>query len=122
MIQAIDRWYVEQFSYLIQKLRSSREGDGTLLDNSIVVYGSTNGGGQGKGWPGHGLRDVACILAGKGGGLLPKLGRRIDFYGSAKEQRNRGVSLSNLWLTLAQMVGVDRKEFGRSTGTLSGLG
>jgi hypothetical protein len=122
IIQAIDRWYVERFAYLLEKLQTSQEGDGALLDHSLVVYGSQNGGGQGKGWPGHDLKDVACILAGKGGGLLPKLGRRLDFHGDDTSDRNRGVSLSNLWLTLAQMVGIDRREFGRSTGALSGLG
>jgi hypothetical protein len=122
IIQAIDRWYVEQFSHLLQDLARQREGDETLLDHSIVVYGCGNGGGQGKGWPGHDLRDVACILAGKGGGLLPKLGRRVDFCGSEKEEWKRGVPLSNLWLTLAQLVGIERSEFGRSTATLAGLG
>jgi hypothetical protein len=121
IIQAIDRWYVEQFTYFLQKLQGIRDGDGTLLDQSIVVYGCTNaGGGQAGGWPGHGLRDVACIVAGKGGGLLPRPGRVLQFYGSNKNQE--GVPLSNLWLTLAQLAGVERKEFGRSTGTLAGLG
>jgi len=61
-------------------------------------------------------------LAGKGGGLLPKPGRQIDFFGNEKQDWKRGAPISNLWLTLAQMVGIDCKEFGRSTGTLSGLG
>lgn len=122
IIQAIDRWYVEQFSHLLKQLQHQQEGDGTLLDHSIVVYGCGNGGGQGKGWPGHDLRDVACILAGKGNGLLPKLGRRVEYFGSEKEDWKRGAPLSNLWLTLSQIVGIDRKEFGRSTGTLSDLG
>lgn len=114
IIQAIDRWYVDQFLYLVQKLQAVREGDGTLLDHSIVVYGCTNSSGTGNGWPGHSLRDVGCILAGKGGGLLPRPGRQIRY--------RDGTPLSNLWLTLAQLVGVDRKEFGRSTGTLAELG
>lgn len=123
IIQAIDRWYVEQFSYFLQKLQAISEGAGTLLDNSVVVYGCTNaGGGATGGWPGHGLKDVACILAGKGGGLLPKPGRGIPYYGKDKNHYNAGVPISNLWLTLAQMIGVERKEFGRSTGTLAGLG
>jgi hypothetical protein len=57
---------------------------------------------------------VACILAGKGGGLLPRPGRQIRY--------REGTPLSNLWLTLARMIGIDRSEFGRSTGTLSDLG
>jgi hypothetical protein len=120
IIQAMDRWYVEQFLYLLQKLQAVREGDGNMLDHCIVVYGCANAG---TGWPGHGLKDVACILAGKGGGLLPKPGRVVQYYGAkGKQDGNSGVPLSNLWLTLTQMVGIDRKEFGRSTGTLAGLG
>jgi hypothetical protein len=130
IIQAIDAWYVEQFSYFLQKLRSVREGDGTLLDQCIVAYGCTNSQGTLAevargivGWPGHSLKDVGCILAGKGGGLLPKTGRPLQFYGKAdKNNSNSGVPLANLWLTLLQMVGVERKEMGRSTGTLAGLG
>lgn len=124
IIQAIDRWYVAQLSAFLQRLQASRDGDGTLLDSSLVVYGCTNaGGGSSGGWPGHGLRDVACLLAGKAGGLLPRLGRVMEYHG--KDRRDRpgdGVPLSNLWLTLLQLTGIERKEFGRSTGTLAGLG
>jgi hypothetical protein len=110
LIQAIDRWYVDRFLYLLQKLQSVREGDGTLLDHSIVVYGCNNSSGTAHGWPGHSLKDLGCIVAGKGGGLLPKPGRQIRY--------RDGTPMSNLWLTLAQRAGIERKEFGRSTGTL----
>lgn len=113
MIQAMDYWYVEQFAYLLQKLQTAREGNATLLDQSIVVYGSTNSSGTSNGWPGHSLKDVGCILAGRGGGLIPKTGRQIRYA--------ENTPLSNLWLTLAQMVGIERKEFGRSTGMLNGV-
>src|SRR5262249_24818126 len=99
---------------LLQRLQSIREGDGTLLDHSMVVYGCTNGSGTGNGWPGHSLKDVGCILAGRGGGLLPKPGRQVRY--------SAGTPLSNLLLTLAQMVGVDRTEFGLSTGALPNVG
>lgn len=119
IIQAIDHWYVEQLAYFLGRLHSINEGGATLLDNSIVVYGSTNAGGNGAGgWPGHGLRDVACLLAGGGGGLLRRPGRVVQFHG----MRNQGVSLCNLWLTLGQMAGLENREFGISTGTLSDLG
>jgi hypothetical protein len=114
LIQAIDRWYVDRFRYLLQKLQGIREGDGTLLDHSIVVYGCNNSSGTAHGWPGHSLKDLGCILAGKGGGLLPKTGRQIRY--------RDGTPLSNLWLTLAQRAGVERKQFGRSTGTLTDPG
>jgi hypothetical protein len=113
LIQAIDRWYVDRFLYLVQKLQSIPEGEGSLLDHSIVVYGCNNSSGTAYGWPGHSLKDLGCILAGKGGGLL-KPGRQVRY--------RDGTPLSNLWLTLAQKAGVERKEFGRSTGTLADLG
>ncbi|OAI46681.1 hypothetical protein AYO44_10920 [Planctomycetaceae bacterium SCGC AG-212-F19] len=128
IIHAIDRWYVDHLSYFLQKLQSIPEGDGTLLDHSIVVYGCTNSSGRLAeatrgiiGWPGHSIADVACIVAGKGGGLLPKTGRHLEYYGKDQKDSNSGVPLSNLWLTLLQLVGIERKEFGRSTGTLAGL-
>jgi hypothetical protein len=118
IIQAIDRWYVEQLAYFLKRLQGIREGDGSLLDHSIVVYGSTNaGGGPTGGWPGHGLRDVACLLAG-GRRFLRRTGRVLSYHG----MRNQGVPLCNLWLTLAQIAGLECREFGISTGTLSDLG
>jgi hypothetical protein len=111
LIQAFDRWYVEQFRYVLDRLRATREGDGTLLDHSIIVYGSGN---NGTGWVGHGTRDVACILAGGGGGLLRRTGRQVRFADNTPQ--------CNLWLTLAQLAGIERREFGASTGTLTGLG
>ena len=113
LIQAMDRWYVDRLLYLLQKMQAVPEGEGSLLDNSIVVYGNNNSSGTTYGWPGHSLKDVSCLLAGKGGGLL-KPGRQVRY--------KEGTPLSNLWLTLAQRAGVDRKEFGRSTGTLTDLG
>lgn len=123
IIQAIDRWYVEQFSYFLQQLRAVPDGEGTLLDSSLVAYGSTNaGGGTTGGWPGHGLKDIACLLAGSAGGRLPQLGRVLDFYGPKKNGSPVGTPLSNLWLTLAQLAGVECQAFGASSGTLAGLG
>jgi hypothetical protein len=110
----MDHWYVQQFAYALKKLAVAREGEGSLLDNCVVVYGCTNSSGSGNGWPGHSIQDVGCVLAGRGGGLLPKPGRQVRY--------KNGTSLGNLWLTLAQLCGSKRKEFGRSTGTLSGLG
>lgn len=121
ILQAIDRWYVEQLAYFLGKLQASRDGDGTLLDSGLVVYGCANaGGGTSGGWPGHGLADVACLLAGKAGGLV-RPGRVLSFQ-SKERNRTTGVPLANLWLTLAQMSGLDGKTFGRSTGTLASLG
>ena len=93
---------------------SAGESAAPSAGSGSYTIGFANGAGTGNGWPGHSLKDVGCILAGHGGGLLPKTGRQIRYPD--------GTPLSNLWLTLAQMTGVERKEFGRSTGTLSDLG
>ncbi|MBI3822872.1 MAG: DUF1552 domain-containing protein [Planctomycetes bacterium] len=111
MIQAFDRWYVRQLLYVLERLRASREGDGNLLDHSIIVYGCGN---NGTGWVGHGTRDVPCLLIGKGGARLRNTGRHVSFA--------NGTSLSNLWLTLTQLAGIERRDFGVSTGALTGLG
>ncbi len=111
MIQAFDRWYVQQLLYVVQRLRASREGDGNLLEHSIIVYGCGN---NGTGWVGHGTRDVACLLIGKGGGRLRNTGRQVQFPNHT--------SLCNLWLTLTQLAGIQRRDFGASTGALAGLG
>jgi hypothetical protein len=111
LIQAFDRWYVQQLRYVLERLRASREGDGNLLEHSIVVYGSASGG---TGWVGHGTRDVACLLAGSGGGMLRRTGRQVQFPNNTP--------LCNLWLTIAQLAGIERRDFGVSTGALTGLG
>ena len=54
----------------------------------------------------HGTRDVACLLAGNGGGLLRRTGRQVQFPNNT--------SLSNLWLTLTQLTGIQRREFGEN--------
>src|SRR5205823_6686875 len=88
LIQALERWYVDQLSYILQKLRSIPEGEGTLLENCIVVYGCFNGTPHDPrsviGWSGHTLKDVACILAGKGGGL-PRPGCQVEYYTKKKD-------------------------------------
>ena len=57
------------------------------------------------------LDKARAVLAGKGGGLLPRPGRQV--------QCAANTPLSNLWLTLAQLTGLERREFGVSTGALS---
>jgi len=95
----------------VDKLKNIREGDGTLLDNSIIAYGSYNGS---HGPIGHSQINVPCVTVGQGGGLLPKTGRRI--------QCAKGTPLANLWLTLTQLTGIERKQFGLSTGTVPDIG
>ena len=82
------------------------EETGSLLDNSIVLFGSSLGSGRG-----HGGHNLPLILAGRGGGQLNP-GQRYD-AGHVSHRR--------LLLTLAQKMGVDAPSFAGETQTLSGL-
>jgi len=104
----IDRFHVEQFAYLVRKLDSIEEADGsTLLDNTILTYGSGLGDGAT-----HQYNDLPIIVAGSGGGRF-RLGRHLKCPD--------GTPLANLWLTHAHTMGVDLERFADSTGPLSTL-
>ena len=64
-IKAINRFHVEQFAYLLGKLKSMKEGDGTLLDHVMIVYGSGISDGDR-----HNHDDLPILLAGQGGGTI----------------------------------------------------
>jgi len=106
-IAQINTFHMEQFAYFIGKLRDTREGDGNLLDNSMILYGSGNGDGNR-----HNHDDLPILLVGKGGRTLDT-GRHIRF--------GRNTPLCNLYLGLLERMGVDVPRFGDSTGRLSGL-
>jgi hypothetical protein len=104
----IDRWYVAQFSKFLQKLAATPDVDGrTLLDNAMIVYGSGNADGNR-----HTHDNLPVILAGGGGGTLTT-GRYV---------RYRSTPMTNLFLSLADRMGLDGLErFGDSTGRLTDL-
>ncbi|MEO7414026.1 MAG: DUF1552 domain-containing protein [Opitutaceae bacterium] len=103
----IDHYIVQQFAYFLEKMKSVKEGDATLLDNSMVVFGNGNGNGVR-----HDHRNLPIILAGKGGGTLSP-GRHIMY---PKE-----TPVANLWLSLMDRMGVNPERHGDSTGRLPGL-
>jgi hypothetical protein len=100
----IDRFHMAQFAYVIEKLKSIPEGDGTLLDNCVVTMGSGISDGDS-----HNYGDLQVIMAGRAGGAL-KPGAHHHFDGE--------VPLANLWLTLAQTAGMKRERFADSTGVI----
>lgn len=63
-IMKVDRFAIEQYAYLITKMKSLKEGPGTLLDNCIVMWGS----GMDQGW--HSFKRLPTIIAGRGGGTI----------------------------------------------------
>jgi hypothetical protein len=106
-LQAINHFHISMVGYLLGKLKSVREGDGTLLDNCMLVYGSGNSDGNA-----HNHDDLPILLMGKGGGSL-KPGRHVRY---AKE-----TPLMNLHLSLLDRMGATVPSLGDSTGRLNSL-
>ena len=102
----IDNYCAEQFAYFLDKMKSVKEGDKTLLDNSMVLLGNGNGDAAR-----HDHFNCMTVLAGRGGGTLSP-GRYLKYP---------GVVMSNLWLSLMDRMGVEVERHGDSTGRLPGL-
>lgn len=104
----VDRFHMEQYAYLVEKMAGIEESDGTsLLDNTIFTYGSGLGDGAT-----HQYTELPIIVAGSGGGRL-KTGKHLHC--------SEGTPLANLWLTHAQIMGVKAKRFADSTEVVSQL-
>jgi hypothetical protein len=93
----INTWYAEQFAYLIAQLKSVKEGNGTMLDNTLVLWGNELGRGNS-----HSRTQIPFVLAGKAGGAL-STGRFLKY----KDDPH-----SNLLVSLCNMMGVDTQTFG----------
>jgi len=106
-IRDINTFHTRQLAYLLGKLKSTREGDGSLLDHCMVVYGSGNSDGNA-----HNHDDLPILLAGRGCGTI-KTGRHLRY---PKE-----TPLNNLWLAMLDRMDVKIAALGDSTGTLTGL-
>jgi len=106
-IAKINRYHVTQFAYFLEKLKSIREGEGTLLDNSMIVYGSAIADGDS-----HNHDNLPVLLAGGGGGTI-RPGRHVRY---AKE-----TPMSNLYVSMLERIGVQTGRFGDSTGPLKEL-
>lgn len=103
----VNQWHSSQFAYLLEKLKGFREGEGNVLDNSIVMYMSGIKHGDY-----HTLTDIPVVLAGKGGGAISP-GRHVRYP--------EPTPFPNLLLTLANLMGVERNALGDSTGTVEGI-
>ena len=100
----IDIYHVQLLNYFLMKLQATRDGDGSLLDHSLILYG----GGMGDGNL-HRHFDLPCLLAGKLGGEF-KTGRHLAFPDNTP--------MTNLLLTLLDKAGVPLDKLGDSTGPL----
>lgn len=104
-VRQINHFHIELFTNHLKNLKSISEGDGNLLDNSMIVYGSGLGDGNR-----HTHHDLPILLAGRGGGTL-KPGRHIRY--------EKGTPITNLYLTLMDSMGVHEEKLGDSTGRVS---
>ena len=106
-IRDINRFHMQQFAYVVGRLRAIPEGDGTLLDNSMLVYG----GGLADG-DRHEHDNLPLVMAGRGGGtILP--GRHLRSPGETP--------MANLLLSMMDRMDTRVDSIGDSTGRLRGL-
>ncbi|MFZ4782896.1 MAG: DUF1552 domain-containing protein [Armatimonadaceae bacterium] len=106
--QRINVWHVEQYAYLLNRLKSFREGDGTVLDNSMVMFA----GGMRDG-NAHSPYNLPIVLGGRGGGSL-QTGRHLKLPAQTP--------LCGLYVGLARRMGINIRSFGDASIELPGLG
>jgi hypothetical protein len=106
----IDRFRFRKLARFLERLKTTREADGTLLDNTMVLFGSGMNSGKGGG---HSPKNLPLLLAG---------GRKRGLkHGSHLQFAIDSTPMSNLLLTMIRAMGVEQKSFMDSTGTLRGL-
>ena len=104
-IQRVDEYLAVQFAWFLERMKSVKEGNGTLLDNSMILYGSAISDANR-----HHHHDLPIVLAGRGGGAVSP-GRHVEF--------DRETPLNNLFLSMADSAGAAIKELGDSTGRIA---
>jgi hypothetical protein len=104
-IAKIDRFYMEQLAYFLDRLKATEDVDGkSLLHNSMIVYGGCISDGNR-----HNHDDLPIVVAGNGGGAF-KPGRHVEL--------GENVPMANLYLRMLEEFGVKERRFGDSTGVL----
>ncbi len=106
-LSKINRFQIQQLSYLLQKMKSIREGERTLLDNSMIVYGSGISDGNR-----HNHDNLPILLAGSAGGTIDT-GRHLRY--------DLETPVCNLFMSMLDRMGADVPYIGDSTGRLPGL-
>lgn len=106
-ITRINTHHTEMFSYFLGKMKSTKDGEGTLLDHSMIVYGSGINDGNS-----HSHENLPLLLAGRGAGTL-KPGKHVAHA--------KGTPVTNLYLSLLDRMGVQAESIGDSSGKLEHL-
>jgi hypothetical protein len=105
--QIINRWHVEQYGYLLRKLHSMKEGERSVLDNSMIVFGAGLRDGNK-----HDPHNLPVVVAGRAGGRLA-VGQHLTY--------EKDMPLANLWLAMLDAFGTPVERFADSTGALRGV-
>lgn len=100
-----DRFMAEQFGYFLEQLSSAQEENGSILDNSVILYGSSNS-------TTHNNNNYPLLLAG---------GRNLGLQHGRYLKYGDDVPLSNLFVTMLNCVGAEQESFADSTGEMSDL-
>jgi hypothetical protein len=103
----ITEFHMGELAYFVERMKSVREGDGTLLDNSMVLYGCANADGNK-----HIHRDLPILLFGRAGGTITP-GRHVRCA--------EGTPVANLYLSMLDRLDVPLERFGDSTGRVGEL-
>jgi hypothetical protein len=105
--QLINRWHIEQYAYLLRKLDGMKEGDSTVLNNSMVLFGSALSDGNS-----HNPHQLPLVLAGRAGGRIDT-GQHLVY--------SEDSPLANLYVSMLDAFGTPVERFADSTGVLPGL-
>jgi hypothetical protein len=103
----LDHYHVNQFARLVEKMDAIQEGEGTLLDHSMFTLGSGLSSGKT-----HVYSDLPTVIAGSARGAVGT---------NRHNQYPEGTPVANLWLSMAQVMGVKMDRLGDSTGPLQGF-
>src|SRR5262247_508471 len=104
----IQTWHLEQFAAFLKKMAETRDGDGTLLDHSIFLYGSNMGNSDQ-----HNNYPIPTVVVGGGNRKMKLGGQFIDMP--------ERTPLANVHLTLLHKFGIEQEKFADSTGVISAL-
>jgi hypothetical protein len=105
--EIISRWHVAQYAYLLEKLDAMKEGDRSVLDNSMVLFASALSDGNR-----HDPHRLPILLGGRGGGRIES-GRHLVYA--------EDTPLANLYVSMLDAFGAPVERFADSTGPLAGL-
>ena len=102
--QLINRWHVAQYAYLMRRLKEIKEGEQSLLDNSMILFGSSLRDGDR-----HDPHNLPILLGGRAGGRL-NTGQHLVF--------DKDTPLANLYVSMLDAFGTPIERFADSTGPI----